>query len=195
MPLRGITRTAIGGAAVFAVLFLSAACATGARPASGEPEVLCTMLTSWDLGSYGANSATNPFLAPSGLIEGTPDEFVALDIALSLPDSATLSIDAAVRRAGENGEIVARLYSLQDMRKYWRAWGDPSAQTSRTRLDTLERWYAPSSQFVAHKGRSEYVIVLVGKNPLPRPASATVSIALNGKVGGTFEFPLPKGSK
>ena len=164
-----------------------ASCVT-APPGAGTPGVSCTLLSSLDLGSYGVNYTTNPFLPPTSLVKGTPDEFVALDLVLSLQDSATVNIDGAVR--SESGDQVARLNDLPQMRDYWSNWGDRTDKTSRTRLDTLDRWCMPSTQFAAHKGRTEYVIVLIGKKPLPRPASVAVSVSLNGGDPQIFTFPL-----
>jgi hypothetical protein len=179
-------------AAILGVAVFMASCATE-PPGTGTTGVSCTLLNWLDLGSYGANYTTNPFLAPTSMLKGTPDEFVALDLMLSLPDSATVNLDGAVR--SDSGDLVARMNDLPQMRDYWDNWGDRTDKTSRTRLDTLNRWCMPSSQFVAHKGRTEYVIVLMGKNPLPRPASVVVSVSLNAGDPQTFTFPLPPKKK
>jgi hypothetical protein len=175
-------------AAVSAIVLVVAACATGPHAGSGAP-VSVTVLSSRDMGSYGPTYNSNPFIAPDAFIKGSPDEFVVLDVTLALPDSATVNIDAAV--TDEAGTTVARMYSLDDMRRYWSDWGDQSEKNSRTRIETLVRWYPPSSQFVAHKGGSEYIIVLIGKRPIPRPSTAAISVSINAVEQGPFTYALP----
>lgn len=169
-----------------AIALLSAGCAS--VPIGSEPQASCTLLSSMDAGTYGTNFFTNPFMKPSSLIRGTPDEFVVLDLTLRLPESATVNLEGSVTQ--DSGDTVARMYTLKEMHTYWDGWGDNSDVTSRTRIEALERYYAPSDQFQAHKGRSEYVVVLMGKNPLPRPATVEFSVSING-VPQPFKFPLP----
>jgi hypothetical protein len=169
------------------ITFFAAACASG--PQGTTPEVSCALLSSWDLGSYGSSYVSNPFMAPTSLLKGAPDEFVPLGLTLSLPEAATVNIDASVRN--ETGDVVARLYTLPEMEQYWSNWGDATDRTSRDRLQTLDRWYIPGAQIAAHKGRTEYVMVLMGKKPLPRPASVMVAVSINAGDPQMFTFPLP----
>ena len=181
------TKSAIRTGCMLAIiLFATGACATAPFPSS--PEVTFALLSVRDLGTYGQTFASNPFLAPSGFVHGAPDEFVAVGLKLALPDAGTVSLDGSVRTP--DGREVARFYSLPEVQKYWSDWGDQSDLNSRSRLDTLNRWYPSASQFQAGKGRSEYVVILVGKNPLPRPATVTLTVTLNGGPQ-EFTFPLP----
>jgi hypothetical protein len=165
-------------------------CASAPAERSGSsPAISCRLLPKTDIWSYGPTYATNPFLAPSGLIKGTPDELAVLRIDLTLPESARIGIQGSVQDSA--GNTVARLLDLNELRTYWSDWGDRTDKSSRDRLGMLERWCVPSLEFNAHGGRSQYVIVMMGKNPLPRPASVVVSVTLNNVEAGSFTFELP----
>jgi hypothetical protein len=175
---------------IFAVGLSFAGCAGAPEGASGSgPAVTCRLLPKTDIWSYGSTWASNPFLAPSALIKGTPDEFAVFRIVLTLPEAGRVGIQGSVQDAA--GNTVARLFDLDEMRRYWSDWGDSTDRSSRDRLGMLEQWYVPSLDFAAHKGRSQLVFVMMGKNPLPRPATAMVSISLNNVELGTFTFDLP----
>ena len=173
--------------AVFAVTLLAVSCASQPANASGKPGASCKVLSFGDLGTYGASFFSNPFMQPSSILSGTPEELVVLDLSLSLPDSATVDLDGSVKVP--TGEVVARVYSLSEMQDFWNGWGDKSSATSRTRIDTLTRYYAPSDHFMARKGNAEYIVVLMGKNPLPRPAMVELTVSLNA-VTQSFTFSL-----
>ena len=182
-------KSAIFLAAILAVALSSAGCASGPSTAAETPAVSCILLSSSEIGHYGASRAINPFSPRTSLLQGTPDEFVVLQLNLSLAESTRVAIAGSVQDAA--GNEVARLQSLTQMQEYWRFGTDLPDREARARVDTLARYYAPSLEFVRNKGRPEYIVVLMGKKPLPRPASILVSVTLSGGDPQLFSFPLP----
>lgn len=176
-------------AAALAVMISAAGCSSGPEPAPGAPPVSCILLSGPDLWQYGTNDVVNPFVPRKGFIRGADEEFVALRIRLSLPESAQVSIDGSVQDPA--GKEVAPLQTLAQMTEYWSGAEDVAYRDQNARSNTLTRYYPASFYFTAKKGSSEYVVVFRGKNPLPRPASVMLSVAVGDAQPQQFNFPLP----
>jgi hypothetical protein len=153
------------------------------------PVVSGKILSRADLGVYGGSRSVNPFIAKSALVLGAPDEFVVFELDLTLPQAAHILIDASV--TDESGTMVGKLYTPQEMHRYWENTTDVSDHDARTRLETLDRYYAPSFSFDQRGGRFEEILIFVGKNPIPRPATVTVSVTINTDAPQILTFPLP----
>ena len=191
MPFSGEGREIARLCGVALALVLAVAGCTS-RGAVLTPSVVCKLLDQNNVRSYGSTFATNPFLAPSALFRGTPDEFVVVEVDLALPDRRRVDIAGSV--VDSSRATVAPLYDLRQMHDYWARWGDMGNRDAWTRGATLEQYYPPSLEFEAHGGRSVYVIVLIGKRPLPRPADVVVSVSLGGAEPQLFTFTLPAAS-
>jgi hypothetical protein len=178
--------------AALAVALTAAGCASAPEPTS--PSVSGQILTRTEVSYIGATRETNPFIPLSRVIHGAPDEFAVVRIHLGLPAPTLVTIDGSVRDG--TGAEVARLQSYQDMADYW---NDPTDQlpfrTIQARSDTLQRWYVPSLSFQGNKGRTEYVVVFKGNNPIPRPATVTLSVGFGDEAPQELTFPLPPREK
>jgi hypothetical protein len=173
-------------------LIVLAGCATVRGPAEETPAVSCVLLAPADVWGYATADEANPFLAPAGLLRGTPSEFVVLRLTLSLREESRIAVSAEARDAA--GNKTARLYSASDMRDLWKAWGDETSLPHLKRAETLDRWCLPATGFTRRAGRGEYVLVLVGKKPLPRPALVDVAVTVGDAEPAVFTFTLPKGT-
>ena len=136
---------------------------------------------------------TNPFIAPNTMLKGRPNEFVVLRLDVTVAQPSELSIAANVK--SEDGVSQAQLYSLNEMQSYWSDWGDQSDYSSRERLSTLNRYYLPKLDFVAHAGQRYYLFILVGKYPIKRPATVSASVTVGSSQPQYFEVPLPSVQK
>ena len=181
-------KSAILHAMILAVALSSSGCTTGPATAAAPP-VACVLLSASQIGQYGLSRAVNPFFPRASLVRKAADEFVVLQLNLSLSEPTRIAIGGAVRDTA--GNEVARLQSLSQMQEYWRFGEDVSDRDARSRMDSLTRYYAPALQFAPRRGRHEYIVVLLGKNPLPRPATAVLSVSLNDAESQSFTFPLP----
>jgi len=180
-------KSAILPAMILAVALSSAGCTSS--PATAAPPVACVVLSASQIVMYGPSRAVNPFFPRASAVRKAADEFVVLQLNLSLSEPARIALAGAVRDTA--GNDAARLQSLSQMQEYWSFGEDVDDREARARMDTLTRYYSPALQFVQRRGRSEYIVVLLGKNPLPRPATAVLSVSLNGAEPQSFTFPLP----
>jgi hypothetical protein len=180
-------RLIIGFSALLALCAISVSCSS-VPPQGTAPQVSTHLLKDSDLWLYGSDAEINPFIAPNTMIKGRPNEFVVLRLDVVLSQPTELSIAADVKSV--DGVLQARLYSLGDMQSYWSDWGDQSAYSSRERLSTLERYYLPNLDFVAPAGRRYYLVMLVGKYPIKRPASVSASVIVGSSQPQYFEATL-----
>src|SRR5271169_2726475 len=104
-------------AAALAVMISAAGCSSGPEPAPGAPPVSCILLSGPDLWQYGTNDVVNPFVPRKAFIRGADDEFAALRIRLSLPESAQVSIEGSIQDPA--GKEIAPLQTLAQMTEYW----------------------------------------------------------------------------
>jgi hypothetical protein len=172
--------------AALAVAFVLDSCASGPETGSTSP-VTCDLPSSREISFLTTTRSNNPFLPISGLLRGTADEFVVVRIRLFLPDSTIVAVDGSVN--DETGAEVAKLQTYTQMAKYWDIAEDLPPRDVQARSDALQRYYPMDAQFKARKGRSEYIVVFKGKNPLPRPATVALTVILNGEPQD-FTFPL-----
>jgi hypothetical protein len=178
----------LGVAVAITVSFAS--CAGAPEPAAGTSPVSCDLLSNREISLLSTTRVTNPFMPTIGIVQGSRDEFVVARIRLVLPEPTLVVINGSV--TGDAGNAVAPLKTYQQMTRYWTEdAGDIDYRDARTRSDVLTRWYPPDLQFTAKAGRSEFVVAFIGKNPLPRPASVTLSVALGDAPPQEFTFPLP----
>jgi hypothetical protein len=171
------------------VAFALAAAGCTTAPGAAASPLTCKLLSPQEIGTFAPSRAVNPFVAHGSILQGTPDEFVVLEVDLSLSEPARVSTAASVE--DEAGTEVAGLWNRKQMHAYWDHLQDVTDRDDRIRQDTLDRYYPPASEFAARRGQTTWILVLVGKNPLPRPATVKVSVSLNGAEAEAFSFPLP----
>ena len=111
---------------------------------------------------------------------------------LPFPNLARWSWTASVEDDA-TGKDIAQLQTFKQMTDYWSAAEDLPYRDKDARATVLTRYYPPDLEFGAGKGRSEYLVILRGESPLPRPATVKLSVALNGGDPQVFTFPLPEG--
>lgn len=176
-------------AAMLAALASAVSCSSGPEPAAAVPSVSCDLLSSREISFLSATRDTNPFFPIAGLLRGSPDEFVVLRIRLSLPGTTAVALEGSTRDG--TGTDVAPLQTLSQMKKYWDTPEDLANRDKVAKANTLIRWYPPEPQFTAPRDRSEYLVVFKGKNPIPRPATISLSVTLGDAEPQEFTFPLP----
>jgi hypothetical protein len=164
-----------------------AGCAGGPEAKNGAAPISCALLTNRDLWQYGTTRALNPFMARQLFIRGTPDEFVALRLTLSLAESARVSVSGSVQ--DPDGKEVAMLLSRAQLTDYWNQDAQGLNRDNMALYDSLERYYIPDLPFTSQKGR--YIVVFKGTNPLPRPATVLFSVSASDGESQDFTFPLP----
>lgn len=158
-------------------------------PAITEASVSVRMPSDAELKSaYGYNFEVNPYLEPSSIIRGKPDEFIVLRIDLSLP--APAHVDVSARIVAPDGTVVAQPKDPEQMRLYWDMWEGKDVDKTK-RFTVLDRSYLPSFSLEARAGKTTYYVVLMGKNPLTRPGRVEASLLVAGMEPCLFSAELP----
>jgi hypothetical protein len=137
---------------------------------------------------WGSVASANPFLEPRGLIKGQSDEFVVIEVDFFLSARSSLSIDAYAE--GADGQTVAWMKDAAAFSDYWFVWdtmGDSSKRAAKIQSD-----YLRMKTFSYPRGNHRFYVVLIGKNPLPRPATIRVAVQM---ADGTHNWDLPLESK
>ncbi len=181
-------RTALCFACVFAMSVVLGCASTPQADPNAPPEVKVRLVPERDLARHGVSFTEDPLVVPLQFLS-VKQEFVVVSIYLSLPRATRVTIDADVK--AENGDIVAKLYSLDEMRDFWSNRSHTNDPALPRRLQVLDKWYAPSFNFTARKGHREYYVVCVGKNPIHRPSDAEVFVSLDEGELQSFYLPLP----
>ncbi len=171
-----------------ALLFVFVSCETS--PDIMTPSFSVTLESEASLKNslLGAYWSENPYLEPSGIFTGMKNEFVVLRMNIELPVATDVDFTAYVQDSA--GKIVAEYKDLDSMRFFWSNWMTDQERNNQ-RSVTLTQTYAPRQVFTARKGTRSYYIVLMGKNPLPRPATVFAQVYVKGLESQTFEWELP----
>lgn len=158
-------------------------------PEAIQPYASIRVMTVDELQSaYGYSFEVNPYLEPSALIRGKPYEFSVLRIEISTSGSAAAVLSASV--VGADGTVLASAKDLEQMKLFWDMWEGSDPNKGR-RLTSLERSYLPGYSFEQKPGRRVYYLVLMGKNPLPRPATIEATLLVEGLDPVIFSQALP----
>jgi len=182
-------------AAIAFALFAGCSSSPKVNP-DAKPEVHVRLAPDRDLARYGVTASDDPFYPPVQLfsrIVGNQKEFVAIVIDLVLPEASRVSIEGNI--ADTNGDIVARLYGINEITEFWKASLPGGEPTLAGRIQAINRYYAPSLNFTARKGHREYYVACVGTSPIPRPSTAELFITLGDGAPKSFYFDLLPASK
>jgi len=124
------------------------------------------------------------------LLRGKLNEFFVVKIAFNLPgDSEVLIIAEAVGKDGNNTATAYDSYAHKDFWEFAVNFETDNPKFQKKML-TLEKTCIPGFSFNQKAGKTEYYIPFVGKNPLPRPTSIYIQVALASGESATYEFLL-----
>ncbi len=168
---------------------LSAFACASLPPPDSAPTVSARLLSKAEIkNSWGNLPSTNPFLEPSGMVKGQPDEFVVLQLDFSLPSRMAVNISASVE--SPDFRQLAWLKDASDFEAYWVLW--ESMGNAGEREAKLGRKYLPGSRYTYPRGTYSYLVVVMGENPMPRPATIKVQAIIPGIEPKAWTFPLPE---
>lgn len=135
--------------------------------------------------AYGSKAGENPYIEPVGLVMGQREEFAVVELKVSLPAKATVSLSAQLDGPEGPG---AELKYRDDFHAYWSIYEDMPGTTLRS--SKIDAVCLPSGQFESKAGTRAYYLVFVGKNPIPRPAEISVQVVVKGQPMKAFILPL-----
>lgn len=165
---------------------LCAVACAGGPPPQGEPSAEVRVLDRSEIkSSWGSRPTVNPFLEPTGLIQGQPNEFVVIEVKFSLPSRSAFGVDAYAE--GADGQEIAWMKDAGEFSDYWSVW--EKMGNSSQRGSKIESYYLPGKTFTYPRGTYRYLVALVGKNPLPRPATIRVVVRMTDGIHN-WDFPL-----
>jgi hypothetical protein len=156
---------------------------------AGAPAISARLLSWEELKSaFGKNYETDPYMPYKGIFSGAKEEFIVLKIEVSMPKNGTVSVFCSA--SGPDGAAVAVQKDIREMENYWYPIGGKTEVNIETRMSMLRRSYMRSNPYAAKAGKSSFIIVLIGKNPLPRPAKVDVQVMAAGLESASFSFDL-----
>jgi len=131
-----------------------------------------------ELLSYGNSFVENPYLEPRTLIRGKLNEFYIVKLSLNLPETSRVSIIAEAKKL--DGSEAAKAYDQNTFIEFWDAnttVESTSGSEIQKKNSSITRSCIPAFSFTASAGQTEFLIPLVGKNPIPRPAKIYIQVS------------------
>jgi|GEM_PF-2869341 len=154
--------------------FLSCASA----PTTNEQTIALELLSRKQvIDKFGIDQKLDPFIAPSGILKGTPYEFAVFRLSTSFASKTFVQLTIEVR--DKDGKPSISLWDKKDFIEMWRSWNAGETKTIN-REALIEDYYVPSTDFPVPQGKSVYYIVLLGNNPLNKPIKVTIDVNAAG---------------
>ena len=155
-----------------------------------EPSIRLSVASIDELkAKFGYTYKTNPYLEPVSSFAGKKNEFVVLRIELNLIKASRLVAKATIV-SSDRGKELARVYDMERFKLYW----DMQAEGPKDsiRESNIQRSYLPWLSFNAKSGSSIYYLVLVGPNPIDRPAKLSAQLFVEGLNPQVLDIDLPQ---
>jgi hypothetical protein len=133
----------------------------------------------------------NPYLEPKSLLRGKLNEFFVVRMDFNLPEASRIAIIAEA--FSDDGKEAARAYDLYSFIEFWdynTIRDDDNDSLRQRKITYIERSCIPSMQFNQRAGKNTLLVPFVGKNPIPRPATIYVQVAIGGGEPFIFEQRL-----
>lgn len=137
------------------------------------------------LKTFGMNQSVNPFVAPK-TIRGEPYEFVVLELSTRFRNKAKVELEMSA--LGPAGDEVAVLWSRDDFVDMWRSYRQADVNLEKREQKIID-YMVPGFIFTAPVGNGSFIIPLIGKRPIPKPATIKARV-LYGLTESNFETIL-----
>ncbi len=174
-----------------ALLVLSSALAlTGcaSAPSIAENSINLDLLSKKQVtDKFGIDQKRDPFIAPTGLVRGKPYEFIVFKLTTSFMSDKFVKITIDAR--DNDGARTFGYWEKKDFIDMWHSW-DSGEAAAVNREALIESYYVPGEQFTVRKGRNEWYLVLIGKNPLKHPLSLTIDVNAVGMAPYVKQFTI-----
>jgi hypothetical protein len=156
---------------------------------AGGDTVVVTLLSESEVRSqYGRTPSDDPFLMGSHTLFGKGYDFIALQLTAASAGGASLEILQAEAQ-DEKGKVRAKFYDKQSFTDLVTDLSFDPTNIS-TRQNKISWYYLPEKRMHLDRGKSTYVMILVGDHPLPSALTAGVRLLLNGQEQD-FSLPVP----
>lgn len=170
---------------------LLSACTSAPKYRADLPPVKISRATAEEIGRFGENFTTNPYLEPRTTIRGKLNEFFIAKVMLNLPAKAKVSVIAEMKSA--DGAVAAKAYARDDFIAFWDSVtsSEPGNDYKiQRRITNISRSCVPYFEFRESAGQTTYFIPFVGKNPIPRPANVYIQVTAGQAEPCVYTFTL-----
>ena len=183
-------KVATAVALVFTLGILSG-CASvrGSTDSVTQPDsVSVVLLSQKDLNvQFGSDPDTNPFLPQAGIILPPAYDYVVAKLGVVTASGAEVELLQAEVDDVDN-KVKAHFYDRKSFTDLACSLGiSGTAQTAAKRRSVVDWYYLPSQSLSLKRGKHDYIMVFIGKHPLPSDLTAYISVMLNGEE---HEFTL-----
>lgn len=137
---------------------------------------------------FGPTFTDNPFLTPAPTIFPKYVDFVVLRVDVASGSGTDLRISQAEAKDAK-GKAHATFYDEEHFRELAKSLSSGLVNNT-IRLQKIDWNYLPSRAVKVPRGKHSYVIVLVGKHPIPDDLTAKVSLTLDD-TPQDFSIPIP----
>ncbi len=189
-----LSKAAAGVAFILAALLVSGCASSGGSVRAKAPlvdSVSLVLLTDNDVRvKYGTAYGDNPFMARAGTVTGKPYDFIDTQLSIVTDAGAAVEIlDAKV--VDKDNKPRAWLYDREEFVKIITDLSNMDDTVSVSKRQTAANWYyLPSRSFTLKHGKYEYMLVFLGKHPVPEDLQVYVRLTVNGQEQ-EFTLPVP----
>lgn len=171
-------------------ILLLFSCATRPSFDASLPLISIEKINAADLSKFGSSFETNPYLEPKTLLRGKLNEFFVVKISFNLQEDSEVLITAEA--IGKDGNDTATAYDSYALKDFWEFAANFETDNPKfqKKMLALEKTCIPGYSFNQKAGKTEYYMPFVGKNPLPRPTSIYVQVALASGESSNYDFLL-----
>lgn len=176
---------------ISAVVLLTISCANVPSYRPDKPMVTIEKATSTDIRAFGSKMFENPYIEPASLIRGKIDEFFIVKIGFNLPKKSKVSINAV--SAKTDGSEAGKFYTATKLMDYWMlkdVYAEDDNPYANARQIAIQRSCIPSLEYMQNEGMHEYFLPLISSNPIPRPATISITITVDDAQSFSFEYQL-----
>jgi hypothetical protein len=184
----------VGAAVAIGVaFFLSIGCSSGpagrkeSEPLADSASVI--LLSEKDLrAEFGWNYSTNPFIAPAGTVLPKAWDFIVAK--LDLVSESGVKVELLQAEADDKDGVARAWFYDRSTFADFAASVSPDDQSAQKRRNVVNWNYLPSKTLDLKRGSYGYILVFMGKHPIPDSLVANIRLMVNGEEKD-FSLPAP----
>jgi hypothetical protein len=154
----------------------------------GDPVSLVVLSEKDVRAQYGRTFMENPYISPSSSILPTYNDYVVVKLNFNTMGSVPMIVQRA-EVTDDRGKDFASFMTREKFEEF--AMNQSPDQANNTLKRNMIGWYyLPQTTMTLEAGKHSYLIVMVGRHPIPDTATIHIDVSLNN-VDRTFDIPVP----
>ena len=137
---------------------------------------------------YGATFMDDPFVSATGTLLPTYNDYIVLKLNFNNPTKVPFMLLRA-EVSDERGKIFAT-YMTREKFTSFAMDQSPDQANNTVKRNKIEWYYLPNPIMTIDSGRQSYLLILVGKHPIPDTATIHVAVSV-GNQAKSFDIPVP----